>query len=227
MKNAFFLLGIVATLLVAGCILSDELTTMVIRPDGSADWIRFSSNIRSSEKGEKGSSELVKLIEDFEARRGGDFDRIQQAGGEVLDARWIRREEPYSTLVTARFPSAATVERFWTIKSDAGEVLAQGRFTFRHNHRRLSLTIPGATDRKSEEKAPMSLREFRQQQANGLSQTRVIVADGEILSAEGFTVAADKRSCLLDPQRIDELLHSTNRDLELFVEWEIQSEQDK
>lgn len=213
--------------LVAGCILNDELTTMVIRPDGSADWFCFRSNIRSSEKAQKGAQELLKVIEDFEARRGGDFDRIAQAGGEILDARWVRQEEPYSTVVTARFPTAAAVERFWTFKNDDGKVLVEGRFSIDHNRRRLSMTLPGTTDQASKENNPPSLQEIRQQQANGIAETRIVVADGEIVAAEGFVVANDKHSCLLDLQRIDELLRHASGKVELFIEWEINVDQNK
>lgn len=227
MKNASLFFGIITMFVVAGCILNDELTTMVIRPDGTADWYCFRSNIHSSEKGEKRTEELLKVIKDFEAHEGADFDRITEAGGEVLDARWIQREEPYATILTARFPTAATVERFWTIKGETGDVLIRSKLTMDHSYRRLSLTIPGSTNRESEEKEVPSFREFRQHQANGISETRIVVADGEIISAEGFVVADDKRSCLLDPQRIDELLRRSNRDVELFVEWEIKPEQGK
>ena len=89
MKNLilFFTAAIVSSL-IAGCIVSDELTTITIQPDGSADWIRFQSNIRSTEQGAKGVQELQKFVEEFDARSNSDFTRITEAGGEVHEARW-------------------------------------------------------------------------------------------------------------------------------------------
>jgi hypothetical protein len=49
--------------LMAGCIVNDELTTITIQPDGSADIVKFRSNIRSSEKGRKGEAELQRYVE--------------------------------------------------------------------------------------------------------------------------------------------------------------------
>ena len=57
-----------ALVLAGGCIISDELTTITILPDGSADWVRFQSNIRSTESGLKGKQELQKFANDFDAR---------------------------------------------------------------------------------------------------------------------------------------------------------------
>lgn len=224
MKKTFSCIGLTTMVLIVGCILNDELTTIVIRPDGSADWVRFRSNIRSSVKGEKGAQELLKFIEDFEAQRGDDFDRIKGAGGEILDFRWVQREEPYSTLLTARFPNAATVERFWTIKGELGEVVVQTHLIFDHNHRRLSLKIPAPSKSDLEERGEPSLWKFRRDQANGISETRIVVANGEIISSEGFIVADDLRSCLIDTQRIDELLRRTHGEVEVFVEWEVNPE---
>ena len=54
-KTALLSTAAARIILIAGYIVSDELTTITIQPDGSADWVRFQSNIRSTEKGEKGT----------------------------------------------------------------------------------------------------------------------------------------------------------------------------
>ncbi len=222
MKTTAFLSTAAATIiLIAGCIVSDELTTITIRPDGSADWIRFQSNIRSTEQGEKGAQELKKFADEFDAHKDSDYVRIIEAGGEVLDARWVQREEPYATVVAARFATASALESFCTIKGEKGEVLAQARFTQDGNRRRLSLSIPVPRDEKPAVKVPPSFKELRDEQANGLSETRLVVAGGQIIASQGFVVAGDKRSCLLDPAQIDELLRSHPEHVELFLEWEL------
>lgn len=220
-KTIFLSTAAAALILVAGCIVSDELTTITIQPDGSVDWIRFRSNIRSTEKGAKGEQELKKLVDEFDAHKDSDFVRIAEAGGEVLEARWVRREEPYAALVTARFPTVSAFEKFCTIKDEKGEVLAQPRFTQDGNRRRLSMKIPVPRDEQPAAKAPPSFQEWRDQQANSISETRLVVAGGRIIASQGFVVAGDKRSCLLDPSQIDELLRSHTGHVELFLEREL------
>ena len=221
MKNKVLLSAATILILIAGCIICDEITTITIRPDGSADWVKFRSNVRSSETGDKRAQELRTFIEEFEAHTGSEFVRIAEAGGEVLEARWVESAEPYSTLIKARFPTAASLERFWTIRGEKGAVLAQARFTRASNRRRLSLIIPGSQEENSETREPITVRELREQQANGFSVTRIAVANGQIVASQGFLVAGDKRSCLMDPTQIDELLRSTTDEVELFVEWEV------
>lgn len=220
----FTVAAMVAIGLVAGCIVSDELTTLTIRPDGSADWIRFQSNIRSTESGAKGAQELKTFVEEFDARSNSDFARIAEAGGEVIEARWVRREEPFANVVKVRFPTATTLEKFFTVKNDKGEVVAPVRFTQDGNRRRISVVIPIPRDQPQETKAPLTPRELREQQANGFSETRVAVTGGRIVASQGFVVANDKRSCLLDSAQIEELLRRRPEQVELFIEWELDGE---
>ncbi len=213
-------LFVVAFFMLAGCIINDELTTLTIRSDGSADWVRFQSNVRSTEKGEKGILQLKSFVAAFDAREDSDCRRITAAGGKVLDATWVRREEPYATLTTAKFPSAAALEKFCTFKDENGQIIAQARFIQTGNRRKLSLNLPA--NQKASLKPTLSLKEFREQQANVISETRVVVAGGTIIASQGFVIAADKRSALLDPCQIDELLAAEAESFELFLEWELE-----
>lgn len=207
--------------IVIGCLISDEITTLTIRSDGSADWVKFVSNVRSSETGDKQAQELRKFVDEFDARTGSDFVRINDAGGELLEANWIAADEPYSAYIKATFPNAAALERFWTIKGDRGEVLVQGRFSSNGQRRRLSLVVPGPRDKPADPPKPTTAEDLREQQANGISETRIAVAGGHIVACEGFVPTADRRSCLIDRARIDELLRATAGEVELFVEWEV------
>lgn len=220
----FFTATAVAIGLIAGCIVSDELTTLTIQPDGSADWIRFQSNIRSTESGAKGTQELKKFVEEFDARSNSDFARITEAGGELVEARWVRREEPFANVVKVRFPTAATLEKFFTVKNDKGEVVAPVRFTQEGNRRTISVVIPIPRDEPPETTTPPTPKELREQQANGFSETRVAVVGGRIVASQGFIVANDKRSCLLDSAQIQELLRRRPKQLELFIAWDLDGE---
>lgn len=221
MKKRLLLTAVTMVVIAIGCLINDEITTITIRPDGSADWVKFVSNVRSSETGDKRAQELRKFVDEFETRTGADFVHIREVGGELLETRWIEADEPYSAFIKARFPSAATLERFWTVKGEKGDVLIQARFTPNSKRRRLSLLIAGPREKAAESERPLTSRDLREQQANGISETRIVVADGQIVACEGFVPAADKRSCLIDRTRIDELLRGTTGEVELFVEWEV------
>ena len=79
-------------LLIGGCIVSDELTTITIHPDGSADLVKMESNVHSSETGTKAEEELRNYVEQFNAQQDVDQQQITQAGGLVLESRWIRAD---------------------------------------------------------------------------------------------------------------------------------------
>ncbi|MBI5760086.1 MAG: hypothetical protein HZA46_16335 [Planctomycetales bacterium] len=219
-KTTLLTMAVVLLGVVGGCIVNDELSTVTIQPDGSADWVKFQSNIRSTEQGSKGVQELKKFVDEFDSHKDSDQIRITEAGGEVREARWVRREVPYANLVVARFPTAAALENFFTVKDEKGVVVVQTRFTINGNRRRLSFNVPVPRDQKPTEKASRSFEEVREQQANGFSETRLAIASGQIIASQGFTVASDKRSALLDPAKIDELLQTNREQVELFLEWE-------
>jgi hypothetical protein len=65
------------------------------------------------------------------------------------------------------------------------------------------------------------MEQLRQEQASGISETRVVVAGGRIIASQGFAVASDKRSALLDPAAIQKLVQSATDKVEIFLEWEL------
>ena len=207
--------------LVTSCIVSDELSVITILADGSADWVRFQSNIRSTEKGEKGTEELRRFVDDFEAQRDPDFERLRAAGGKVLEARWVRKQEPYSTVVTARLPGSKALEEFLTIRGNQGDPAVQARFTQDGSRRRLALTVSFP-----EEKLPelSSDDARRQEDANGFSRTRIAVLPGRILGSRGFKASADGRSALLDLQEIQSALRAGRGKADLFIEWDTEGD---
>jgi hypothetical protein len=206
--------------LLAGCIVSDQLTVITLHPDGAADWVRFQANIRSTEAGEKGAEELKRYVQDFDAHRDADHRQIIEAGGQVQEARWLRREEPCANLLVAKFSPAALLA-FWTLKGDKGELIARPSFTQDGRRRKFSLTLPVPGDEERQALARPTLEEQRQEAANGVSETRIVVAGGRIVAARGFTIAADRRSALLGATEVRELLRDAREKVEIFLEWEL------
>jgi len=218
-RKTLFAIGLTALAVAGGCIISDEVSTLTIRPDGSADWVKFRSNIRSSESGEKGAQELKAFVEDFDAHRDADYQEITKAGGTVVESRWLRKEEPYSTVAVARFPTMASLVEYSTSRGDKGEVVTQPRYTQDGKRRKLSVAYHVPKDFKPQPKP--TAEEMRQERASGLSETRVVVAGGQILAARGFIIASDKRSALLDNEQLREWLSTEREKIELFLEWEV------
>ncbi|MBI1311419.1 hypothetical protein GC176_08940 [bacterium] len=222
MRHTTIYSTVLATLLLAaGCLISDELTTITIQPDGAADWVRFQSDIHSTEKGMKGELELQKFVSDFDSQQDADLVRIVEAGGAILDARWVRREKPYATLVSAEFPCAEVLEKFFTVKDEKGEVLARPTLTIEGKRRRFSISIPIAPDEKAETTAAPTAEEILARQADSISGTRIVVANGHIVKSQGFAVARDGHSCVLNSRQIDKLLHDRPARVEIFLEWEV------
>lgn len=222
MRHRILLLSVVAAIcLPVSCIVSDQLTTLTILPDGSADWVRFQSSLRSTEEGEKGAEELRRFVEDFDAQRDADFVRIRESGGQILEARWVRRQEPYATLVVARLPSAKTLQDFCTLRNEKGETVIRTSFQEEGARRRLTFAV-----RLPKGDSPPAVRtsteaEKRQEEANGISVTRLVVSGGRILDSRGFTVAGDRRSALINPIGIQAMLETGGGQADLFLEWQI------
>ena len=205
--------------LLVGCIVSDELTTFSIRPDGSADLVLYRSNVRSTEERSKAEEELRSYVERFDARQDSDAVRIREAGGEIVAAHWLRRELPCSNVVVARFPGAPALEKYLTIAGKDGELQLETHFSKEGARRRLRLVLRPPKDFKLAE--PGNVKETRQKQADGISETRFVVTDSRIVTTRGFTAAADGRSALFALDQLEELLHADPRRVELFLEWEV------
>lgn len=205
--------------LLVGCIVSDELTTITIRPDGSADLVIYHTNLRSSEEGAKGAEEVRHYVEQFDARQDPEHLRITAAGGEIVTAQWLRRELPCSNVVVAKFASATALEKYLTMPGKDGELELEAHFSKQGARRKLQLVLRPPKDFKLPE--PATVKETRQKQADGVSETRFAVTDGRIVTVRGFTIAADRRSALLALDEVQELLRADPKRVEMVIEWEV------
>lgn len=222
MKTATRLGGmLLPLLLVGGCIVGDQLTTVTIQPDGSAELVIYRSNLHSTEKGEKAARELTEYKDRFDAQSEDEFARVRDVGGRVLDARWIRPQAPFANVVRYHFPAAAVLEKYATAAADNGGSITTS-FHRDGAHRRLTVRIVAPPD--NDEPAatpPLTVEQLRQNLANGLSETRIAVADGVITAARGFIVAGDRQSALLYGEEIAALIRKGGGSAELFLEWDV------
>lgn len=209
-----------AAALFRGCIVGDELNTITIHPDGSADLVKVHSNIHSSETGDKADEELRRYAQEFDAKKDADHLTIMAAGGQVKESRWIRSEPPYANLIVGKLPSAAALEKAFTFKADDGKTVVEAHFTQTGTRRKLSMQVTLPAEQVANATTEKTIEGLRASQTNGLSEMRFAMVGGKIMDARGFTVASDKQSALLEPKAILELLKS-QREVEAFIEWEV------
>lgn len=210
-----------ALLFLGGCIVSDELTTLTINPDGSAELVTMRSNIRSSEPGEKGDGELADYKSSFGAQSDEEFSRIRKAGGQIVSATWIRQQVPYSNYVQAFFPNASALEQFISENGRDDGFSYTTQFQTKASLRKLSVRITMPIDMIGSLEASSDVKQLRQMYADGISETRIAVTRGRITSARGFAVAADKQSALLNLRDVAEILRAGQGNAELQLEWEV------
>lgn len=213
---------LIGMMLLSGCIVSDQLTTLTINPDGSADFVVLRSNIRSTEKGDKAENELANYKAKFDAKDDDEFVRIRESGGKLMQATWVRSRAPFSSVLHAQLPNVTALEKFASLKNEDGSPLITTKFHRDGSSRKLtvSITIP-PTSIKSNPPATPAAESPKQTLANGISETRIAVANGTITSARGFTVAHDKQSALLNGDEIDKIVRAAQGATELFLEWTV------
>jgi hypothetical protein len=214
--------ALLTLLLAGGCIVGDELTTLTIHPDGSADLVLYRSNLRSTEQGDKARAELGEYQSKFDARTADDFTKIREAGGKVLEALWIRSQAPFTNVIHAQLPNAASLEKYGTSDQTDDSSRIAMRFQRDGARRRLVVEIVIPADKlDSFAVPPADLEQQAQANANGISETRIAVTQGRITAARGFTIAEDKQSALLNVRKAMEMLRQSQGRADLFVEWEV------
>ena len=213
---------LVSLLFVSGCIVGDQLTTLTVHPDGSADLVVFRSNLHSTEKGEKGAKEIAKYKADFEKRVGDDFARIVEAGGKITSASWVRDQAPFSNVVHAHFAGPDVLEKYGLVNSPNEIVQVTTKFHRDGAQRSLTVHITMSPDKLDVIRpAQQDAKKLRQRYASGISETRIAVIGGSITSARGFEVARDDQSALLSSAEITEGLLSGKGNAEFYLKWDV------
>jgi len=203
-----------------GCIISDNLTTITIYPNGSADIVSVQSNIHSSKTGNEAEEELNQYKDGFNEKRLQAFQRIENANGEVRAAEWIRNEAPYANYLHAHLPDGDALEAYASLDGwENGWTIAT---TFERDGTRRELNFkiipPGGPD--SVQSPAQTVEEIRQALANGISQVRIVTLNGTITEARGFVAARDKQSALLAMGQIQDQIQSYG-EAQASLVWEI------
>jgi hypothetical protein len=224
MKARRWLWLFVASLLVTtgGCIVHDQLMTLTINPDGSAQLIVFRSNIRSTEEGQKADSEIAEYRASFNGQTQDEFRQISESGARIESAVWLRQQVPLANVLHATIPDAVALEKLATLKDDNGTLMVKAKFATSQTQRRLSFQVTMKPDQlPPEADASAGASQIQLARASGISEFRVAVTTGKITEARGFTIASDKQSALLDVANVISLARAGNGIAEFFVQWEV------
>ena len=207
-------------LILSGCIVRDELTTLTISPDGSADLVILRSNIRSTKSGDAADQELENYRRRFEEQGEQQFTRIEDAGGEIVEAAWIRRHPPFSNFIHAHLPDSSSLERYGSSGGGEDQWSVATRFQVDGSQRRLEIAITPPPGANPSSQSSSGRDAVRQGLADGISETRIATVDGTIAAAHGLTWADYKQSALLPTHKIIEILDEKEQ-AELFLEWTV------
>lgn len=207
-------------LLSAGCIVSDQINTVTVNPDGSAELVMFRSNIRSTQKGEKADKELAGYRRMFDAQTDEGMARIREVGGEILKTVWVRDDVPLSNVLHARFSKASQLEEYFGRQDGPVQITTQ--FQSDGLIRRLVFQVTLSSDAlQTSPSAPSSGEEVRQAMANGVTENRIAFVNGSITSSSGFTVANDKQSALVNVSEVLKVLLDQQGQARFFIEWNV------
>jgi hypothetical protein len=197
--------------LTSGCITKDEITSFVIDPDGAVTFSTYRLNIASDKEGEEGKKELADHIRGLEEKNGGDFADLVKANAKDVKITILRKAAPASVLITAQIPSLKDLAAYL---SDS-DITCTAISTERTRGIRCEYTIKSKPSKGEELPEPAKPR------ANSFSEIRVALAEGTIVKAQGFSVAQDKRSALVDMETLEKMEHWEVPSAVILLEWQI------
>jgi hypothetical protein len=207
MRAAYMAAIGIMVLLFSGCIVGDEIMNFVIDPDGAVTVSDYRTNLTSDQKGENASKELADFVRDLEQKSGSNFAKLEKANAKDVQVMILRRAAPASFLVTARIPSLKDLAVY--ISDNDTDCTALSTERTRGIQCQLKL---------SKGKAIPEPAKYR---ADSFSEYRFALAEGTIIRAQGFSVAQDKHSALLDLEALEKMENLEVPSVTLLLEWQI------
>ena len=213
MKTAFAaVIGILA-LLLSACVTGDEITSYVIKPDGSIEFSIYRHNLTSDETREKANEELANYISDLEQKRGPVFSAIAKANTRGVQVTILRRTSSGSVLITGSFLS---LDDFAADMSEENE--DQSLACTAISRERVRGIQCESTWQSSKVQAQSETTSSSVEPLNGI---RFALAEGSFTKAEGFILAHDKRSAILDDKTLSGMWGSQIPSIAFSLEWQI------
>jgi hypothetical protein len=207
MKAAYMAAIAIMALLFSGCIVGDEIMNFVIDPDGAVTVSKYRANPTSDQKGENAKKEPADFVRDLAQKSGSDFSKLEKANAKDVKIMILRKAAPASFLLTARIPSLKDLAVYISDKDTDCTAISTERARGIQCQLKLS--------------KGKAIPEPAKPRADSFSEYRFAIAEGTIIRAQGFSVAQDKHSALLDLEALEKLENLEVPSVTLLLEWQI------
>jgi hypothetical protein len=204
------LIGILG-LLVTACVTGDDITSYVINPDGSVELSIYRLGLTSNEKkAEDAKEDLTNYIRDLEEMRGNLLTQLAKANAQEVRVAILRRASPASVLITGHIPSLNDFAAYLSEEDKESSFVCTPISRERTHGLECELTR-----KQSQGKAQI---EAVMPQADSFNATRFALAAGNFTKVQGFLLANNSRSALLD---VDAMMNSQTPTITVLLEWQI------
>ena len=224
MKTAYAAVICILAFLFGACVTGDEITSYVIDPDGSVAFSIYRLNLTSDQTGEKAKEELANYIRDLEKQSDDFFTKLAEANAKDVKATILRSAAPASVLITGNIPSLNDLATYSSSKNDGESFVCTPISEGRTRGIRCQYTKNPSKEKAKPEKsqAEKAQPEPAGTRANSFSETRIALAEGIFTKAQGFVIARDKRSALLDTDTLDKMIDKWEiPSSTLLLEWQV------
>ncbi|MBN1571154.1 MAG: hypothetical protein JXA73_25185 [Acidobacteria bacterium] len=214
MKKAAYaaVIGILV-LFLSACVTGDEITSYVIEPDGAISFSIYRLNLTSDETGEDAKKDLANYIQELEETRGDLFTNFVRANALEVKVTVLRPTSPASVLITGIIPSLDDFAAYISEEDEDNRLVCTPISSERTRGLLFELIQkPSKEKAQSEPDGP---------QSDSFDEIRFSLAEGSFTKAQGFLLAHDKRSAILDEDALVKTLNSQIPSITLSLEWQI------
>jgi len=205
-------IGILAFFLSA-CVTGDEVTNYVIDPDGSVSFSIYRLNLTTDQTGEEAKKDLTNYIRELDERRGDLFTKLMKGNAKEVNVTILRRASPASGLITGQIPSLNDFAAYISEKDEDISLVCTPILRERTRGFLFKLIRKPLKEKAQPETATP--------RADSFDETRFALAEGSFTKAQGFLLAHNKRSALLDTETLLKMWNSQNPSITLSLEWQI------
>ncbi len=207
------------TFLFSGCVTGDEISSYVVNPDDSISFSIYRLNLTSDQTGEKAKEELAQYIQNLEGKKGNLFRDLMKGKAKEVRVTVLRSASPASALITGRIPSLEDLAAYGSHEDEDSSFVCKAISTEHTRGYLCEITRKPSKEKAQAERTPTEPAESR---ADSFEEIRFALSEGTITKAEGFMVAHNKRSALLDLDRLMNLWNSRAPKITIALEWQVE-----
>ncbi len=204
MKAAYAVMICILVLFQSACVTGDEITSYVIEPDGAVSFYIYRSNLASDQTGENGKKDLDSYIQKLEQKQDDLFTKLAKANAQEIRVAVFRRISPASVLIAGQIPTLADFLAYGGEESECTPISRERTRGFRCELSQEPLTEKGQSNVMP--------------RADSFNETRFALAAGSFTGAQGFLLAENKRSAILD---MDAIMNSQTPTITVSLEWQM------